>query len=92
MGRWLRNSCRWDLQKLQCERGPPEGAIHLDYSENGCLGEGVGKSSDSSAVLASRGVPFIQTISWMAASRGFQALRVPCEWLPAGVVLGSGAG
>ena len=27
----------------------------------------------------------------MAASRGFQALRLPCEWLPPGVVLGSGA-
>ena len=43
MGRLLRNSCRWGSQKLQCERGPPEGAIHLDYSENGCLGERVGQ-------------------------------------------------
>lgn len=26
-----------DSHELQCELVPPEGAIHLDYNESGCL-------------------------------------------------------
>lgn len=34
----LRNLGRAGIHILQCELVPPEGAIHLDYNESGCLG------------------------------------------------------